>query len=79
VPYWNEKDILIEHEVFREGRLMATSIVRGMIKRGRETVDPRTVVARLGGGVVDEAALNRLRSLVAIEQARLPVSAERGA
>lgn len=79
VPYWNEKDILIEHEVFREGRLMATSIVRGMIKRGRETVDPRTVVAQLGGGVVDEAALNRLRSLVAVEQATSPVSAERGA
>jgi acyl-CoA thioesterase FadM len=76
IPYWNHKDILIEHQVVIAGTLMATAIVRGVIKKGRETVDPRTVVAQLGGGEVDEAALARLESLVAVERAYLPASAE---
>jgi acyl-CoA thioesterase FadM len=69
VPYWNDKDILVEHEVFRGGKLMATSVVRGIIKQGRETVNPHDVVAQLGGGVIDEAAAVRLQRLIELERA----------
>ena len=72
IPYWDDKNILIEHEVLNEGRLMATSIVRGMIKKGRETVDPREVVRALGGGTPDEAALDRLSKLMELELATTP-------
>lgn len=72
IPFWNDKDILIEHEVFRNGKLMATSIVRGMVKKGRETVDPRSVVAQLGGGTVDAAAEARLKKLIEVELATSP-------
>jgi acyl-CoA thioesterase FadM len=75
ISYWDDKNILIEHEVMREGRLMATSIVRGMIKKGRETVSPRSVVTELGGGTVDEAALARLSKLIELDTATTPPSA----
>lgn len=74
VPFWNDRDILIEHEVLRGGKLMATSIVRAVIKEGRDTVDPRGVVAALGGGAVDEAAAARLRSLMEVERMTTPGS-----
>lgn len=60
VSYWNDRDILVEHQVVRQGKPMASSLVHGMIRQGRDTVDPRSVVAALGGGTVDEAAAARL-------------------
>ena len=78
VSFWDNKDILIEHEVHREGTLMATSIVRGVIKKGRVTVDPRTVLDALGGGMVVPGASARLAKLRELDQqdkeARLPAS-----
>jgi acyl-CoA thioesterase FadM len=72
ISYWDDKDILVEHEVLRQDRLMATSIVRGVIKKGRETVDPRGVVSQLGTATPDPAALVRLEQLLAVERCTTP-------
>ena len=67
VSYWNDRDILIEHEVFRGQELVATSLVRGRIKKGRDTVNPHTVVQALGGGRVNPGASSRLTKLLELE------------
>lgn len=67
VVHWDERNILVEHQVLRRGALMATSVVRGVIKDGRATVDPRTVVDALGGGTVLPGAALRLEQLRALE------------
>lgn len=75
IAAWDERHILVDHLVLRDGRVAASAVVRGMIRRGRETVDPREVVAALGGGTADEAALARLHRLVELEQATAPPGA----
>lgn len=75
VPYWDDKDILVEHEVLRGGKAMASAVVHAVIKQGRDTVDPREVVAALGGAAVDEAAAPRLQAPMALERATAPASA----
>jgi acyl-CoA thioesterase FadM len=75
VPYWDDKGILVEREVLRDGKPMASAVVRAVIKQGRDTVDPREIVAALGGGAVDEAAAARLQALMALERATAPASA----
>jgi acyl-CoA thioesterase FadM len=76
ISYWDEKNILVEHEVLRDDSLMATSIVRGVIKKGRETVDPRSVVSQLGGATPDPAALARLDQLLAVERCTSPLGSD---
>jgi acyl-CoA thioesterase FadM len=72
VSFWDDKNILIEHEVLRDGKLMATSILRGVIKNGRQGVDPRAVVGALGGGTVDPTAPLRLARLLAVDDSANP-------
>jgi hypothetical protein len=60
-----ERNMLVEHEVPRDGRLMATPIVRGVVRKGRETVDPSCVASQPGPAAPDPAARARLDPLPA--------------
>jgi acyl-CoA thioesterase FadM len=48
IVYWDEAAVWIEHRVWREGRCVATGLVKNLVRQGREAVPPARILRELG-------------------------------